>query len=63
MNRLFISTLLMLATIQVPAQEVRVNKQHKFPKTVPAGNYSGITWLGGDRYAVANDKSQRLVST
>lgn len=47
----------MLATIQVPAQEVRVNKQHKFPKTVPAGNYSGITWLGGDRYAVANDKS------
>ena len=57
MNRLFISTLLMLATIQVPAQEVRVNKQHKFPKTVPAGNYSGITWLGGDRYAVANDKS------
>ena len=58
MNRLFISTLLMLATIQVPAQEVRVNKQHKFPKTVPAGNYSGITWLGDDRYAVANDKSQ-----
>ena len=57
MNRLFISTLLMLATIQVPAQEVRVNKQHKFPKTVPTGNYSGITWLGGDRYAVANDKS------
>ena len=57
MNRLFISTLLMLATIQVPAQEVMVNKQHKFPKTVPAGNYSGITWLGGDRYAVANDKS------
>lgn len=57
MNRLFISTLLMLATIQVPAQEVRVNKQHKFSKTVPAGNYSGITWLGGDRYAVANDKS------
>ena len=57
MNRLFISTLLMLATIQVPAQEVRVNKQHKFHKTVPAGNYSGITWLGGDRYAVANDKS------
>lgn len=48
----------MLATIQVPAQEVRVNKQHKFPKTVPAGNYSGITWLGDDRYAVANDKSQ-----
>ena len=32
-------------------------KQRKFPKTVSAGNYSGITWLGGSRYAVANDKS------
>ena len=28
-----------------------------FPKTVPPGNYSGITWLGGTQYAVANDKS------
>lgn len=25
--------------------------------SVPAGNYSGITWLGGDRYAIVNDKS------
>ena len=25
--------------------------------TVPAGNYSGVAWLGGDRYAVVNDKS------
>lgn len=24
---------------------------------VPAGNYSGITWLGGDDYAVVSDKS------
>ena len=39
------------------AQQVTQNRQRHFPKTVPAGNYSGITWLGGDRYAVANDKS------
>ena len=39
------------------AQETTVLKQRKFPKTVSAGNYSGITWLGGNRYAVANDKS------
>ncbi len=39
------------------AQQVTLNKQHHFPKTVPAGNYSGITWLGGNRYAVADDKS------
>lgn len=30
--------------------------QHHFA-TIPAGNYSGITWLGGDRYAVVSDKS------
>lgn len=32
-------------------------KQQKFPKTVPAGNYSGITGLGDGRYAVVSDKS------
>lgn len=37
---------------------VRVNRQHHFPKTVPAGNYSGIAWLGDNRYAVVNDKSE-----
>lgn len=29
--------------------------QHHFA-TIPAGNYSGIAWLGGDRYAVVSDK-------
>ena len=46
-----------LAPMMLMAQEVTVLKQRKFPKTVSAGNYSGITWLGGSRYAVANDKS------
>ena len=47
----------LLLSVQLLAQQVVLNRQRHFPKTVPAGNYSGITWLGGDRYAVANDKS------
>jgi len=42
---------------QVLPSQVVVHQQHHFKKTVPAGNYSGITWLGGDTYAVVNDKS------
>ena len=40
------------------AQGVVVNRQRNFPKTVPPGNYSGIAWLGGSRYAVVNDKAK-----
>lgn len=36
---------------------VRVNEQKSCPKTVPAGNYSGITHLHDDVYAVVSDKS------
>jgi len=58
MNRLIFTLLLLLtAAVQAPAQQAKVLRQHHFPKTVPAGNYSGITWLGGERYAVADDKS------
>ncbi len=39
------------------SQEVTLNTQRHFPNNVPAGNYSGITWLGGTQYAVVNDKS------
>lgn len=49
--------LLLMATVQAAAQQVVQNKQRHFKKAVPAGNYSGVTWLGGDRYAVCNDKS------
>ena len=48
---------LVLAPLALMAQEVTLHKQRAFPKTVSAGNYSGITWLGGDHYAVVNDKS------
>lgn len=50
-------TALMLLPLTVIAQEVTLLKQKAFPKTVSAGNYSGITWLGASRYAIANDKS------
>ena len=36
---------------------VRENGQKSFPQTVPAGNYSGITHLHDDIYAVVSDKS------
>ena len=57
MRRSLLSVLMALAVLHTTAQQVVLNKQRHFPKTVPAGNYSGITWLGGDRYAVVNDKS------
>lgn len=30
--------------------------QHHF-SSIPPGNYSGITWMGGNSYAVVSDKS------
>lgn len=32
--------------------------QKAFPKQIPAGNYSGITHIGGNDYAVVSDKSE-----
>ena len=58
MNRLrLIGLLLLLAPLTLMAQEAMLHKQRAFPKTVSAGNYSGIAWLGGSTYAIANDKS------
>lgn len=57
MLRRLISVLLLVVSLGAYAQQVVVNKQRHFPNTVPAGNYSGICWLGGDRYAVVDDKS------
>lgn len=36
---------------------VRANRQQSFASSVPAGNYSGITYIGDNRYALVNDKS------
>ena len=49
--------LMALVPLSLLAQEVTVLPQRAFPKTVSAGNYSGVAWLGGQRYAVVNDKS------
>jgi len=57
MKRTYLLTAILATTLLCFAQQAVVNDQHHFPKTVPAGNYSGITYLGGDRYAVVNDKS------
>lgn len=38
-------------------QVIQEHKQQKFPDAIPAGNYSGITYLGDERYAVVDDKS------
>ena len=46
-----------LMPLTLLAQEVTMHKQRAFPKTVSAGNYSGIAWQGGSRYAVVDDKS------
>ena len=48
---------LLLVPVFAVAQRVELRGQRAFPATVPAGNYSGITWLGGQRYAVVDDKS------
>lgn len=37
--------------------QLQPQKPRKFPRQIPAGNYSGITPLGNDRYAVVSDKS------
>ena len=55
--RCSVAVLLLLCSLGTMSQDVVLNKQRHFPKTVPAGNYSGITWLTGNRYAVVNDKS------
>lgn len=37
---------------------VKQNAQHCFPDSIPPGNYSGIAWLGNDKYAVVSDKTE-----
>ena len=53
-----------LLPLAVAAQDIKqelhaeLKAQVEFPATVPAGNYSGITWLGGNEYAVVCDKAR-----
>ena len=56
-NKNLIVALLCAVPLSVSAQLLRANKQQKFPKDIPVGNYSGITPIGNDRYAVVSDKT------
>ncbi len=57
MRRLLL--LLLFSPIYAFAQiTAKQNAQHCFPDSIPSGNYSGITWLGGDMYAIVSDKSE-----
>lgn len=51
------AALMPLFSFAQSVEVLRIFPQHHFRHTVPAGNYSGITWLGNDRYAVVDDKS------
>lgn len=44
----------LLLSLPVSAQVVE-HEQHAFPEDIPAGGYSGITWLGDSLYAVVSD--------
>ena len=53
-------SLLVAMPMTVRAQEavaLELGKARHFSKTLPAGDFSGLAWLGGDRYAVVDDKS------
>lgn len=54
---MLIVVLLYVVPLSILAQQVTANRQQKFPKDVPAGNYSAITPLGNDRYAIVSDKT------
>ncbi|MCR5076949.1 MAG: esterase-like activity of phytase family protein [Prevotella sp.] len=53
---LFIASLPTMVWAQM-SPFVRLNPQHHFSHYVPKGNYSGLTWLGADRYALVSDKA------
>lgn len=57
--RLSLVVLSVMLGYNVYAQTVFVREceQKEFHKTVPAGNYSGITHIEGNKYAVVSDKS------
>ena len=60
MLRCSILTIFLAFSLLAGAQDwkvVRENPQKAFPKTVAAGNYSGIAHLHDDIYAVVSDKS------
>ena len=58
MNRVITLFAALAATLMAGAQPtlVKVNRQQAFDQTIPAGNYSGLTRVGENEYAVVSDK-------
>lgn len=55
----FIIFLAMVAqTVSAQSLFMKECRQRHFPKEIPPGNYSGITYLGHNDYAVVSDKSE-----
>lgn len=54
MKRILVSLLLASCSLSL----LQAQTPQRFPKALPAGNYSGITPLAGDRYALVSDKSE-----
>ena len=55
-HRIVLAVICLLPVLSM-AQSVVVHEQVNFPEQIPAGGYSGITWLGEDRYAVVTDNA------
>ena len=57
--RVLASVILLLLASGLYAQDVQGFKQHDMKKWgIPAGNYSGIAHIDGDRYALISDKQE-----
>ena len=57
-SRLILMFIVGCLSLPVMAQQVEEHEQVAFPDSIPAGGYSGITWLGDDRYAVVSDNGK-----
>ena len=57
---IFAALLPLAVSAQEEKKELKATlcEQVNFPATIAAGNYSGITWLGGNEYAVVCDKAR-----
>ena len=53
--RAFALAVALVGGIPLQAQRVVEHEQVSFPDSIIAGGYSGITWMGGDKYAVVSD--------
>lgn len=57
--RTLASLLTLMLTLALSGQEVQSFKQHDMKKWgIPAGNYSGITHIEGNRFALVSDKQE-----